>query len=146
MRINDNNLVTNYNKMEPVNGGGIDYCLHELAHFVVLFKRAPQILTSERVFMQKQFDAMTCGRAQLHELRVIKLQHEVLGTSSRSILKSVMSGIREAAYFIEPKNSQKDIVTSEAAGMRLIKDIHISPRLISVYEFAIERFSLEPVL
>lgn len=126
MRINDNNLVTNYNKMEPVNGGGIDYCLHELAHFVVLFKRAPQILTSERVFMQKQ--------------------HEVLGTSSRSILKSVMSGIREAAYFIEPKNSQKDIVTSEAAGMRLIKDIHISPRLISVYEFAIERFSLEPVL
>lgn len=86
MRINDNNLVTNYNKMEPVNGGGIDYCLHELAHFVVLFKRAPQILTSERVFMQKQFDAMTCGRAQLHELRVIKLQHEVLGTSSRSIL------------------------------------------------------------
>jgi hypothetical protein len=138
--VNPENIARNYHKLEPRNGyGDADYALHELAHFVVLFRRAPRMSKDEIQDMQMVLDDMPCGFAQLHELRVIKLQSIVLRCAAKPILKQVMWGIYDAAA--ERKRGQKDIVTSLSKGMKLMGRIKVSPRLVAAYKHTIERFS-----
>lgn len=138
--MNYDNLTSNFNKVDPGRGfGDPDYALHELAHFVVLFRRAPRMRKQEFEDMAECLDVMTCGHAQLHELRVLKLEQLVVGDTAMNLLNSVWSGIHEAAYACE--RGQKDIVTSKTKALRLMKDIKVSPRLVQAYRRVIARFS-----
>jgi hypothetical protein len=140
--LNADNIVVNYNRIDPDGRGGhgdIDYCLHEMAHFVVLFRRAPRKSKDDIQDMQFVLDDMPCGFAQLHELRTIKLQSIVLRCAAKPILKQVIWGIYDVAA--ERKRGQKDIVTSVTKAMRLMRDMDVSPRLVNAYRRAIERFS-----
>lgn len=140
--MNEERIIENYHALEDrLRGvyGDADYVLHELAHFVVLFRRAPRMSKREVEDMQMVLDDMPCGFAQLHELRVIKLQRLVLGYAVKPILKQVMWGIREAAE--ERARGQKDIVASVTRGLRLLRGIKVSPRLVAAYRRAIKRFS-----
>lgn len=140
--MNVENIVKNYNAIDPEGRrgqGDIDYCLHEMAHFVVLFRRAPRMSKDETQDMQFVLDELPCGRAQLHELRVIKLQSLVHHGSRKRAMQQVMWGIREAAE--TRQRGQKDIVTSMTKALHLLRDIHVSPRLENAYRHAIERFS-----
>ena len=140
--MNIENIVKNYNAIDPEGRrgqGDIDYCLHEIAHFVVIFRRAPRVHKGDPHEMQLYLDELPCGLAQLHELRVIKLQHLVQRTSRLYMLRQVMWGIREVAE--TRKRGQRDIVTSETLALRMMRDIKVSPRLVRAFRHAIERFS-----
>lgn len=137
--MNEANIVTNYNKIDVSRGtGDLDYVLHELAHFVVLFRRAPRFTKDDPQDMELVLENMSCGLAQLHELRVIKLQHTVLGTPAKTILKSVWWGICDVA---DDPISGRNIVTSQTKAIRLMRGMCVSPRLVTTYRHAIEKFS-----
>jgi hypothetical protein len=139
--MNETNLTINFGKVDPQrNGiGDYEYAVHELAHFVVLFRRAPRKSKLEFEDMQMVLDTMTCGRAQLHELRVLKLEHTVLKMPMKTLLESVWTGILDAGYQLN--RGQKEIVTSVSKGLRLMRDIEVSPRLVATYRHTLEKFS-----
>ena len=139
--MNETNLTINFGKVDPQRGtGNYDYAVHELAHFVVLFRRVPRRSKLEFEDMQMVLDVMTCGRAQLHELRVLKLEHVVLKMPMNRLLESVWTGILDAGYQLN--RGQKEIVTSMSKGLRLMRHIEVSPRLVATYRRTLERFSV----
>lgn len=141
MRFDYAKLTATYNTLEEraFGRGDADYVLHELSHYVVLFRRAPCVVKSELYMMQCALDMMTCGQAQLHELRAVKLHAVTLGVAAKPILAQVMWGIFDAAA--NKERGQIDVVTSLTKGMNLMRDMHISPRLVRAYRLAILRFA-----
>jgi hypothetical protein len=139
LTFDENNLTINFGKVDPQGIGDYEYAVHELAHFVVLFRRVPRRSEVEFEDMQMVLDTMTCGRAQLHELRVLKLQNIVLKMPMKALLESVWSGILNAGYQLN--RGQKEIVTSMSKGLRLMRDIEVSPRLVAAYKHTLEKFS-----
>jgi len=139
--MNETNLVINFNRIDTQRGssGDLDYCLHELAHYVVLFRKPPCKRKDDIEDMNMCLETMTCGRAQLHELRVIRLQFDVLKIPLVPLINSVWWGIEDAGY--QSEGQQKSIVTSKAMALRRIKAITVSPRLMRAYSRTIERFS-----
>jgi hypothetical protein len=53
--------------------GDADFIYHELAHFILRYGKAPRRRKDWRR-MERELDRQTCGRAQVHELRVLALQ------------------------------------------------------------------------
>ena len=132
-------IAENYFKIDSQRSGAHGlYALHELAHFVVLFRRPPQLLKAEIEDMNQCLDTMSPGRAQVHELRVIKLQHDVLGVSIESVLCSVWFGIQEAG---EQVRRDRVVVPTKASALRRIRSTTVSPRLHHAYRRTIQRFS-----
>ena len=94
-------LAVKYNRTWLHDSCDIEYICHELAHFVLLFKRKPKGC-ADFDSMDRILERMTKGRSQLHELHVIAIQRAVqstLGLSlhTYSILTRSYDGIKDVA-------------------------------------------------
>lgn len=121
-----------------------DLVYHELAHFMVLFRRVWQGRRDARR-MQDQLDRMSLGHAQLHELRVVKVQYlayRALGWRPRldRVVGLSWPGVRDANM----ERSGRDLVRSETHMKHLVQAIVPSKSLVRAYTRELQRLRSKP--
>lgn len=136
-------LVTNYNLCDIQRGfGGLDYCRHELAHYVVLFRRARlNMRKSVTRDMHEVLDWLTeayPGRSQLHEIRTIALVCAVIGTNVDYAVGLSWTGIEDVGCAMK-----RSLVTSKSNAVKRVRATYLSPRLITAFKRTIEWFAQE---
>ena len=132
-------IAENYSRIDYQ---GCDVCLeyarHEIAHFVVLFGRIPKT-KADTQDMGEVLDNMTCGRAQRHELRVIRLEADDGSCELRDVLELVWSSMCDVAE--ERRKGQKVTVPTIESGLIQMRAMYLSPRLIRTYRAALTYFA-----
>lgn len=112
--------------------GDSDYAMHELAHCVLLLGRCPRNKRCLRA-VQKGLDTLPTGRAQIHELRTIRLQHEAqrvagLASSLRRHLDLTWSGLQDVVH--EADRGGALIIKTETHALRIVRAFKPSPRKV----------------
>jgi hypothetical protein len=120
--------------LEP-GGGDYDFVLHEIAHFALLYRRAPKKRLDWKR-MQQRLDKMPCGRAQVHECRALRLEQVAcqqlkLRFSLQRSLEQVWSGIRDVVDLAPGEGT--DIVASKRKALILTQAFVPSKRAVNVY-------------
>lgn len=110
--------------------GDSDYAMHELAHCVLILGRHPHGRHDMRD-VQLVLDTLTTGRAQIHELRTIRLQHEayrVAGLTSnlRRHLDLTWSGLEDVVH--ETERSGARVIKTETHALRIARAFKPSRR------------------
>jgi hypothetical protein len=139
-------LATTYASIDTSRGtGNVEYCLHELAHYVVVFGKQMPKTKQEAYNLQVHLDNLgnrSCARSQLHELRVLELQHIVLGRERKALIESSWPGIRDVwANVGHPVPRQRDAVPTRARAEWIMKRMLVSKRLVKAYKQSLEAFS-----
>lgn len=116
--------------------GDVNYVIHELAHYAVLFRRIPTTKADVQD-MQQCLDVMPCGRAQLHELRVMKLEHLSCGIAMPQRIAQTWFGIVDA---VSTCTGGRNLVTSKTNALRRMRAMHVSPLLVTLHRKALETF------
>jgi hypothetical protein len=121
-----------FNKITRESGDA-DYAYHELAHHVVLFRCLPRCQTDWE--FTDTIERFPLGRSQLHELRVLALQHrgyQALGwrPSIRRLVDLSWPGIRDVDGY-----RGRLVVWSETEARRAVRRLlpKISPRNVQTY-------------
>jgi len=109
--------------------GDSDYAMHELAHCVLILNRRPHGMRDMRV-VQSVLDQMSMGRAQRHEMRTIRLQHEAyrmacLASNLRRHLGLVWQGMQDV---VNEQAGGEPIVKTEAHALRIARTLKPSVR------------------
>lgn len=79
-----------------------DYALHELAHFIVLFRRLPR-RRKDWWLITATIDKMPLGKTPFHEMRTVALQHVGLSAlgqrpSLERLVRISWPGVENASY------------------------------------------------
>ena len=110
--------------------GDSDYAMHELAHCVLVLGRRPRDKRCMRT-VQRVLNALPTGRAQIHELRAIRLQHEAyrfcgLASSLHRHLELTWGGLQDVVY--EADRGGRPIVKTKAHALRVMRAFKPSSR------------------
>lgn len=102
--------------------GDLDFVVHELAHFAMLFGRLIRG-TADLRKMQRRLDEMSVGYSQIHELRTLALQLAVqpeLGIEIcfRRMLDRTMTSLNYAVY---DQAGGRPVIRSKAQARRVIE-------------------------
>jgi len=134
-------------------GGDADYALHELAHFILLFRRVPR-RRRDWTSIETTINKSSPGRSQLHELRALALEcagWRALGwkTSLERIVKMGWYNVNDLAEDtlndLKGHPSRKrwtSLVRSRSHMMRLTKDFigEVSPRNLALWTNTVRRW------
>lgn len=141
-------IAERYAKASGEPGADADYALHELAHFLLLFRRLPTKRSDWRS-ISPTIERFSPGRSQLHELRTLALEYiggKVMGwrPSLARLVEVGWWGVQDvvAPWSLRP---WKSLVRSRTHMLTLTWGFveKVSPRNLSMYIGTVRAWSQE---